>query len=88
MGKKKYNTWLGDPDYDASRVKLTSADYIYLQKSRESDGRSPPKEMLLPIRDGPGFFLGLPSGPGGSSYVGIPQNSEGIFMVVGGNCSC
>lgn len=87
MGKEKYNTWLGDPDYDASRVKLTSADYIYLQKSRESDGRSPPKEMLLPIRDGPGFFLGLPSGPGGSSYVGIPQNTEGNFMVVGGNGS-
>ena len=87
MGKKKYNTWLGDPDYNASRVKLTSADYIYLQKSRESDGRSPPKEMLLPIRDGPGFFLGLPSGPGGSSYVGIPQNTEGNFMVVGGNGS-
>ena len=87
MGKEKYNTWLGDPDYNASRVKLTSADYIYLQKSRESDGRSPPKEMLLPIRDGPGFFLGLPSGPGGSSYVGIPQNTEGNFMVVGGNGS-
>lgn len=87
MGKEKYNTWLGDPDYNASRVKLTSADYIYLQKSRESDGRSPPKEMLLPIRDGPGFFLGLPSGPGGSSYIGIPQNTEGNFMVVGGNGS-
>ena len=87
MGKKKYNTWLGDPDYDASRVKLTSADYIYPRQSQEPDGRSPPKEMLLPIRDGPGFFLGLPSGPGGSSYIGIPQNTEGNFMVVGGNGS-
>ena len=34
----------------------------------------------------PGFFLGLPSGPGGS-YVGIPQGTEGNIVVVGGNGS-
>lgn len=85
MGKKKYYKWLGDNDYDARLIKSPPTDYTCLSQLQRTDNKDIPKEMLLPIRGSPGFFLGLPSGPGGSNYIGIPQGTEGNTVVVGGN---
>lgn len=87
MGKKhkKYTKWITDPNYDARYVELPTEDYAYLRQSQGRDDMKIPTGMLLPIRGSPGFFLGLPSGPGGDKYVGMPQGGEGNFLVVGGN---
>lgn len=87
MKKNKYNKWLGDDDYDARLVKPPPTDYAYLRHSQGRDDIKIPAGMLLTIRGSPGFFLGLPSGPGGSNYIGIPQGTEGNTVVVGGNGS-
>lgn len=87
MGKKKYNKWLGDPDYDARDVELGELCPVPSQRTQESSGGKIPPPMILPTRDSPGFFLGLPSGLGKSSYVGIPQETEGHITVVGGSGS-
>ena len=85
--KNKYNKWLGDDDYDARLVKPPPTDYAYLRHSQGRDDIKIPAGMLLTIRGSPGFFLGLPSGLGGSNYIGIPQGTEGNTVVVGGNGS-
>lgn len=89
MGKKKtkYIKWLGDADYDARDVKLSAADYVYSQRLQDCNEENVPPQMLCSIRGSPGFFLGLPSGPGGGNYVGVPQGAEGNIVVVGGNGS-
>lgn len=84
---KKYNCWLGDDSYDASLVKSPPADYAYLRQSQNFDDMDVPREMLLTIRGSPGFFLGLPGKPGGGNYIGIPQDTEGNIVVIGGNGS-
>lgn len=84
---KKYTQWLGDKHYDSSRVKSPPADYAYLRQSQEANDKPILNRMLLPVRDTPGFFLGLPSGPGGGNFVGIPQGTEGNIVVIGGNGS-
>lgn len=87
MGKKhkKYTKWITDPNYDARYVEFPTEDYAYLRQSQGRDDMKIPTGMLLPIRGSPGFFLGLPSGPGGDKYVGMPQGREGNILVVGGN---
>ena len=87
MGKKTFYKWLGDDDYDDRLIKYPPTDYTYLRQSHGQDDMKIPTGMLLPIRSSPGFFLGLPSGPGGSNYIGIPQGTEGNTAVVGGNGS-
>lgn len=85
--KTKYNKWLGDDDYDAHLVKYPPADHAYLRQPQKSVLENIPAAMLLTIRGGPGFFLGLPGEPGGENYIGIPQGTEGNIVVVGGNGS-
>ena len=92
MGKKKkkkrrkYDIWLGDPDYRAHKVKLSGDPSNSWQQSQALLERNIPLSMRLPIR-APGFFLGLPSGPGSGSYVGIPQKTEDHILVLGGSGS-
>lgn len=81
----KYTKWITDPNYDARYVELPTEDYAYLRQSQGRDDMKIPTGMLIPIRGSPGFFLGLPSGPGGDKYVGMPQGREGNILVVGGN---
>lgn len=89
MGKKKskYNIWLGDPDYDARKVKNSATDDFHLRQVPECYEGDILAQMLRSIQDSPGFFSGLPTGPGGSNYVGVTQEAEGNYMVVGGNGS-
>lgn len=82
--KKKYNKWIGDNKYRASRIGPISLDDAAPPHLEKPIGRTPPNEIHLPAGN-PAFFLGLASGPGSGSYVGIPQGTEGNIMVVGGN---
>ena len=84
---KKYNRWLGDGNYDARHAELPPTDYTYLKQLQRADNKELPEEMLLTIRGSPGFFLGLPGKPGGGNYIGIPQDTEGNIVVIGGNGS-
>lgn len=85
--KKKYNIWLGDPNYDDRNVKLPAGYDIYPRQTPERYEGDIPPQMRCSIRGSPGLFLGLPTGPGESNYVGVRQGAEGNFMVVGGNGS-
>ena len=95
MGKKhkkrkkheKYNICLGDDDYEASLVAPIITDEFPPWQVQEGTGDTVPGPLILSMRDSPGFFLGLPSGPGVGSYIGIPQDTEGNTAVVGGNGS-
>ena len=93
MGKKKkkkrrkYDIWLGDPDYRAHKVKLSGDPSNSWQQSQALLERNIPPPTLLSMCDNPGFFLGLPSGPGSGSYVGIPQKTEDHILVLGGSGS-
>lgn len=84
---KKYNKWIGDDDYDARLVEFPPTEYACLCQLQRHDNKDIPKEMRLTIRGSPGFFLGLPGEPGGNSYIGIPQGTEGNIVVIGGNGS-
>ncbi len=83
--KKKYSNWIDG--YDTSFVGPIDTEIACLSQSREMMKDKPPPPMILPMRDSPGFVLGIPSGLGRDSYVGIPQGTEGNIMVVGGNGS-
>ena len=85
--KKKYNVWLDDDNYRPSRDGPIDTEIAHLSQSQEMMEDRPPPLMILPKRDSPSFFLGLPSGPGRDNYVGIPQGTEENIMVVGGNGS-
>lgn len=78
MGKKGYRKWVNNENYGYS----TGA--VSMSQSQED---SIPSQMRLFIRDDPGFFMGMSSEIGYSSYIGIPQNIEGNIAVVGGNGS-
>lgn len=85
--KKKYDIWLDDDNYRASKVGPIDTDIARLCRPQEMMEAKPPLPMTLSIRDNPAFFLGMPSDPEMSGYVGIPQGTEGNIMVVGGNGS-
>lgn len=85
--KKKYNVCLDDDNYRPSRAGPIDTEIACLSQSQEMMEDKPPPPMILPMRDSPSFFLGLPSGPGRDNYVGIPQGTEENIMVVGGNGS-
>lgn len=78
MGKKKYTGWIGG-DLDMT--------YVIPQQSQGPCGKNIPREMLLPMWEQPGFFLGLPSETGCEDFAGVSMGTEGNFMVVGGNGS-
>lgn len=83
--KKKYNRWLGDPDYRASKVEFSGDPrFDSCRQPQELPGDNIPPPLILSMQDSPGFFLGLPSRPG---YVGMPQGSEEHIIVVGGSGS-
>lgn len=78
--RKKYRERLDNDDYICS----TDSTAVVLSQPQEYNIPSP---MCLSMRDSPGFFAGISLQMGTNNYVGIPLNTEGNFIVVGGNGS-
>lgn len=85
--KKKYTKWIGDPDYDSSRINFVDARIHPWQKPQGFLGDNIPPPMTLSMQDGHGLFLGLPSEMETEYYIGVPLGTEGNFVVIGGNGS-
>lgn len=80
---KKYNKWIGD---DTGMLISRTAPTVP-QQGQDLCEENIPHEMLLPMWEQSGFFLGLSSEMGYGDFVGIPMGTEGNIMVVGGNRS-
>lgn len=82
--KKKKRQNDRDWNYDDDYICSTGSTAVGLSQPQEYNI---PSSMCLSIRDSPGFFVGISFQIGTNNCVGIPLNTEGNFMVVGGNGS-
>lgn len=86
MGKKKYDIWLDDDDYCASKVKYSDYDEALTQAKREMEVDSIPDQMRLNKVQDPGICFGKVK-QSKEQYIGIPQGTEGNIVIMGGNGS-
>ncbi len=87
MSKQKYDTWLGDKKYRASKVNVPKSPFDEWNPPREMNTDPIPEQLILEKEKDSGFFLGVTGGRNSTKYVGIQQGVEGNICVIGGNGS-
>ncbi|MCH5268864.1 MAG: type IV secretory system conjugative DNA transfer family protein [Lachnospiraceae bacterium] len=84
--KEKYQIWVGDDDYDASKIDFEDTDDISNSPPRPPNTGGIPPNYVLGLST-PGLVFGVPPDDWKDILIGMPQGYEGNIAVIGGNGS-